>query len=218
MWKNIFYSLFVLHFLFSNFYFLPPNASAVNVNTSVTVSLIPTSPSDLSATAASQTQINISWSDNSANEGGFSVERKTAGGSYSEIATTTANIANYFDAGLTSNTHYFYQVRAFSDSGYSAYTNEADATTLSPPPPSITPPSGGGGGEVFLPLIRLSKKLPPGQAACDFQGDGKCNVIDLSILLYFMDKPIQISGRYDLNGDGKIDLKDISILFYYWAE
>ncbi len=104
----------------------------------------PAAPSGLSATAASQSEIDLSWTDNSANESGFSIERKTgSGGAYSVIATTTANVASFSDTGLGSATNYYYQVRAFNTAGYSGYSNEANATTQSP---SSSPPSSGGGG------------------------------------------------------------------------
>ncbi|MEK7723487.1 MAG: ankyrin repeat domain-containing protein, partial [Acidobacteriota bacterium] len=42
----------------------------------------------------------------------------------------------------------------------------------------------------------------------DFNGDGSCNIIDFSIMLFYMDKPMSIASRYDLNNDAKIDIVD----------
>jgi hypothetical protein len=97
----------------------------------------PTAPSSLTATAASTTQINLSWNDNSSDESGFKIERKTGvSGAYAQIATTDANITNYSDTSLSPGTSYYYRVRAYNDNGNSAYSNEASATTQSAPPPT----------------------------------------------------------------------------------
>ena len=113
----------------------------------------PSTPSGLSATAVSQSQIDLSWTDNSGNESGFSIERKTgSGGTYSVIATTTANVASFSDTALSSGTAYYYHLRAFNTAGYSGYSNEANATTQSPSqPPTNNGGGGGGGGSSYFP-------------------------------------------------------------------
>jgi len=90
-------------------------------------------PGNLTATAVSGSQINLAWTDNASNETGFKIERKTpqSGGTYAEIASLAANITGYSNLGLISGTSYFYRVRAFNAGGHSAYSNEAEATTLS---------------------------------------------------------------------------------------
>ena len=91
----------------------------------------PNAPTALSATAASSSQINLAWTQNSSDETGFKIERKTgAGGTYSQIATVGANVVNYSNTGLSPNTTYYYRVRAYNGSGDSNYSNEANATTL----------------------------------------------------------------------------------------
>lgn len=95
----------------------------------------PTAPSGLIATTASQTQINLSWTDNSGNESSFVLSRATtSGGPYTEIATLSANVTSYNDTGLTSATTYYYIVRASNAGGSSANSTEASATTLPTPP------------------------------------------------------------------------------------
>ena len=94
---------------------------------------VPSAPSGLAATAVSTSQINLSWTDNVTNETGFKIERKTGGGgTYAEIATVGAGVTTYSDTGLTEATTYFYRVRATNAVGDSAYSNEANATTLPP--------------------------------------------------------------------------------------
>ena len=106
------------------------NAHTLALN-GITLTPLPTAPGNLTASAISTTQINLSWVDNATNESGYKIERKTgAGGTYAQIATVGANATSYNDTGLTTGTTYFYRVRATSSSGDSAYSNEASATTL----------------------------------------------------------------------------------------
>jgi len=87
-------------------------------------------PGDLSAVAASSSLINLSWTDNSSNESGFKIERKTgSGGAYSQIATVSANNTSYSNAALSAATNYCYRVRAYSDNANSPYSNEASVST-----------------------------------------------------------------------------------------
>lgn len=90
----------------------------------------PDAPSNLSATAVSSTQINLTWSDNSSNETNFVIERKTSTTAYSVIATLGANITSYSNTGLKKNTTYTYRVKATNAGGSSGYSNEASAKTL----------------------------------------------------------------------------------------
>lgn len=90
----------------------------------------PSAPAGLTATAASSSQINLTWTD-VANETGFKIERKTgAGGSYAQVATVAAGVTSYSNTGLAGGTTYFYRIRATNSGGDSAYSSEANATTL----------------------------------------------------------------------------------------
>jgi hypothetical protein len=91
----------------------------------------PNAPSNLTATAVSANQINLAWSDNSANEDGFFIERCQGNNctNFVQIAQVGANISSYPDPGLLSNTFYRYRVRAFNSGGNSGYSNIARAKT-----------------------------------------------------------------------------------------
>jgi cellulose 1,4-beta-cellobiosidase len=89
----------------------------------------PSGPTNLGATAVSNTQINLAWSDNSNNETGFIVERSTNGNSYSQVVTLGSNVTSYANTGLSSNRKYYYRVRAYNAVGSSAYSNVATAKT-----------------------------------------------------------------------------------------
>ena len=52
---------------------------------------------------------------------------------------------------------------------------------------------------------------------CDLNSDTRCNIIDLSIMLFYYDRTGAAISRYDLNGNGRIDFPDISIIMYYWT-
>ncbi|MBD3316163.1 MAG: carbohydrate-binding protein, partial [Chitinivibrionales bacterium] len=90
----------------------------------------PTAPSDLGATAQSVSRIELVWTDNASSEDGYSIERMIAGGDFAEVATVGPDVTAYTDAGLSEYTEYFYRIRAYNASGYSAYSNETSATTL----------------------------------------------------------------------------------------
>ncbi|MBA7492528.1 hypothetical protein ES702_03078 [subsurface metagenome] len=96
----------------------------------------PSSPSNLTATAVSSTQINLSWKDNSTNEKGFYLYRRTTN-SYTRVAILEANANSYNDTGLDPETSYWYKVTAYNDGGESGSSNEVNITTPAGPTPSL---------------------------------------------------------------------------------
>ena len=89
----------------------------------------PAAPTNLSATAVSSTQINLSWTDNSNNETGFKVERSRNGHGFQEIDRVGVNVTTYSATRLSRGTRYYFRVRAYNAAGDSAYSNIASATT-----------------------------------------------------------------------------------------
>jgi uncharacterized protein (TIGR02145 family) len=93
---------------------------------------VPVPPSNLTGTVASSTQINLSWTDNSTNETGFKIERKTGTGTYTVVGTTATNITTLNDTGLSQGTTYTYRVFSYNAGGNSTtYSNEITLNTLS---------------------------------------------------------------------------------------
>lgn len=92
-------------------------------------------PSGLTATAASDTSITLSWVDNSTNEDSFFIQRKLGeSGVFADITTIPAmlpaNTVTYTDTALAANSYYYYRVRAHNAAnGDSYYSNEARALT-----------------------------------------------------------------------------------------
>jgi subtilisin family serine protease len=112
---------------------------------------VPTSPTNLSATAVSGSRINLSWSDNSYGEDGFKIERKKgATGVYSEIAVTAANTTSYSDTGLDELTTYYYRVSAYRGINTSDFSADTSATTSATISSSGGGGGGGGGGPCFI--------------------------------------------------------------------
>ena len=66
-------------------------------------------PTNATATAVSSSQINLTWTDNSASETGYKIERKvTANGTFAQIAQVGANVRSFNDTGdLTLIRHIF---------------------------------------------------------------------------------------------------------------
>ena len=87
-------------------------------------------PSNLQAKAASFSQIDLSWQDNSYNGNGFRIERRVSGDNYSKIAKVSTDETSYIDSDLESYTTYYYLVISYNDAGNSEYSNEANATTF----------------------------------------------------------------------------------------
>ena len=92
---------------------------------------LPSAPSNLTASAVSRSQINLTWTDSATNENGFKIERCASAtcSNFVQIATVGANVKIFSNSGLKRNTSYRYRVRAYNGSGDSAYSNIASAKT-----------------------------------------------------------------------------------------
>src|SRR5207249_10546019 len=81
--------------------------------------------------ALSSSQVLLNWTDNSATETGFRIERSpVTNTNYTEIATVGANVISFTDSGLSEASTYWYRVRAYNTYTTSDYSNERQVTTL----------------------------------------------------------------------------------------
>ena len=92
-----------------------------------TTPVAPTQPGNVTATAAGQSQVNLTWTD-AENESWYEVQRRTDAVAYATIATLGAGTTSYSDTGLTDDTTYYYTVVAGNDY-YQTPSNEVSATT-----------------------------------------------------------------------------------------
>ncbi len=112
------------------------------------------SPTGLTATADSATQVTLRWTDLATNETGYVVERKVGATGTFVVLTSPLlppNSVTYTDnVGLVAGTTYYYRVGAVGSTGTS-YSTEVSVTTPGSPPSSG---GGGGGGGGCLSIVR----------------------------------------------------------------
>ncbi len=104
--------------------------------TSGTQKTLPQPPTGLTATAASSSQVNLSWTDTAGDETGFQIDRATSSDFTQNLTTKaiTGTTTSYSDTTVTSGTTYYYRVWA---------TNAGNLSATPSNTASVTPSSGG---------------------------------------------------------------------------
>lgn len=97
---------------------------------------VPAAPTNLNANVISYSQIDLSWTDNSNNENGFTIEYRVGFDLTWYYLTWVSSDVTYFQhMGLLPSTNYAHRVMAFNGAGNSAYAYSTPVTTLPPPAP-----------------------------------------------------------------------------------
>ncbi len=79
-----------------------------------------------------------------------------------------------------------------------------------------------GGNQVSAASSTISFAVNPleqcdGKRTADLNCDGKVDLTDFSILLYFWNQTTPSNGRADINSDSRVDIIDFSIMLYQWT-
>jgi hypothetical protein len=94
-----------------------------------TIGVVVNTPANFVAVPISQTEINLTWIDNSANEQGFTIQRSEGNiFNFEDITTTSPNIQVYQDVNREPNTTYYYRIRAIGGESIE-WSNLTGATT-----------------------------------------------------------------------------------------
>lgn len=128
----------------------------------------PSTPSGLAATAASASQINLSWTIVSGATGYDIYRSTTSDGTYSRIGSeptvSSGSTVTYSDAGLSGATTYYYKITALNANGESAASSAVNATTNNNTP-MASGGGGGGGSSDTTPPLNTSVVINSGAAS-----------------------------------------------------
>ncbi len=142
--------------------------STLTLTARAAASAVPANPTALTVTPNSAVQATLTWTDTSALETGFRIERRVdAAGTFSLLATVAANTAMFLDPGpFTHGSAYAYRVIATNAAGDSAASAEASFDAIA--------------GHFTLPVTRLKVSKTAGNAVLNadrFGGvNGACSV------------------------------------------
>ncbi len=90
----------------------------------------PAAPTGLFLASNDSAGVVLKWADNSSNEDGFRVYRKTSASDWSEIGTVAMDIEGFTDTGVVADEIYSYKVLAFNGSINSNFTNVITVTAM----------------------------------------------------------------------------------------
>ena len=120
---------------------LSDNARTINTNAATVANFrqqapqnAPSAPTGLDAAATGHSTVSLGWTDTSAEESGFNLERSDNGVDFTVVASLPANSRGFEDDNLEAETLYYYRVQAWNSVGNSAYSNTATAATGAAPP------------------------------------------------------------------------------------
>ena len=148
----------------------------------------PAAPTGVTATAAGQTQINVSWTA-SAGATSYNILRSmTSGGPYSQVGTSATT--SFADSGLSCNTTYYYVVQAV---GSCASGNSAQAS-------ATTNACSGGGNQV------LTFSSSPALAIPDNNTTGATSTINVANSMTITSVSVNVGLTHTYQGDLELAL------------
>jgi fibronectin type 3 domain-containing protein len=110
-----------------------------NIVTAVTLNTTPKAPSGLTATAASQTEVDLAWINNATNAASNSIQRSPDSSTWTTIASIDPSQTSYADTSVAAGTTYYYRVVAVNNGGTGASSGVKVSTPPNPPStPSLT--------------------------------------------------------------------------------
>jgi len=140
----------------------------------------PAAPTGVTATAASSSAINVSWTASAGATSYIILRSTTSGGPYTQIGTSSTT--SFADSGLSCNTTYYYVVQASNGTCASGNSAQASATTsactgnvLTKGVP-VTGISGATGSQQFWTLT-----VPAGSTNLTFNTSGGTGDVDLYV-------------------------------------
>ncbi|MHB8660565.1 MAG: peptidoglycan-binding protein [Minisyncoccota bacterium] len=107
---------------------------------------VPSAPTDLSATAASVSQINLSWTA-SPTATSYTIYRSATNSNFTTPIATGVTGTSYSDTSLSASTAYYYEVAGVNSNGEGLNSSSANTTT------NAVASSGGGNGSISIPVI-----------------------------------------------------------------
>jgi uncharacterized repeat protein (TIGR02543 family) len=111
-----------------------PYSAVVTVKTLTT----PATPSNLTASATSATQISLTWKNNATNATGVYIEKSIDGNYFTAVTSVAATATSYNVTGLSENKDYYFRLYAKGASGNSPYSETAFTRTLLATPTNLT--------------------------------------------------------------------------------
>lgn len=98
---------------------------------------LPATPSDLTVAAQSGTAVDLSWTDNSAHEDGYDIERAETGvWSFTTVGNVGTDVTTFRDATVSANRTYIYRVWVTREGARAGASNQVTAITATDVPPA----------------------------------------------------------------------------------
>jgi titin len=165
-----------------------------NVASDTTFLVPPTAPTSVTATSASSTQINVTWSGATGIIANYEVFRKDSNSSYQSVATPTGT--SYSDTGLAADTKYFYQIRACNSAGCSGLSPEVSTTTFPPPPSAPGTLTAGAVSSSQINLTWGASTGAVGKYVIERRSSGSYAVIDSTTSTSYSNTGLNSSTQY----------------------